>query len=186
MQNKTNLLSSAQLLRALAGGLTAALITLLLISCKKDDTVKEQDAIDRSSTGLSSVTITELKTARTATEKYRTLNAAIADGYADINVVQQNMGFHMLKASLLDTVFNPATPEILVYNKQHDGSIQLVAVEYAVPIPLTPNKAPEGFTGSSDAWSYSTVFNLWLLHSWVWEFNPQGIFNPTNPLVHLH
>jgi hypothetical protein len=27
---------------------------------------------------------------------------------------------------------------------------------------------------------------LWLLHSWVWAYNPQGIFNPTNPMVHLH
>lgn len=186
MQNKPSTMSTFQFLRALAGGITAAVITLLVFSCTKNDTAPEQDAIDRSSTGLSSTTITELKTARSATEKYRTLDAAIADGYKDISVVQQNMGFHMMKAGLLDTVFNPATPELLVYNKQHDGSIQLVAVEYAVPIPLMPNKAPEGFTGTSDAWSYSTVFNLWLLHSWVWEYNPQGIFNPTNPLVHLH
>jgi len=82
MQNKHYLLSGPQLLRALAGGLTAGLITLLMISCKKDDTVAEQDAIDRSSTGLSSATITELKTARTATEKYRTLSAAIASNLA--------------------------------------------------------------------------------------------------------
>jgi len=165
----------------------AGCVALLFTACKKTDTpAPVQDAIDRCSTGLSEETIAQLKTARTATEKYRSIDKALADGYADINVIQQNMGFHLLKASLLDTVFNPATPEILVYNKQHDGSIQLVAVEYAVPIPLTPNKAPEGFAGSSDSWSYSTVFNLWLLHSWVWEYNPQGIFNPTNPLVHLH
>jgi len=160
---------------------------LLFASCKKNnDVASELDAIDKSSTGLSAQTVAELKTARSATQRFRKVDSALANGYADINVIQQNMGFHLLKASLLDTVFNPATPEILVYNKQHDGSIQLVAVEYAVPIPLTPNKAPEGFTGSSDAWSYSTTFNLWLLHSWVWEYNPQGIFNPTNPLVHLH
>lgn len=161
-------------------------VTLFFTACKKDHLHTGQDAIDRSSTGLSPETIAELKSARTATEKYRSIDAAIADGYEDIHVVQQNMGFHLLKTALLDSIFNPATPEILVYNKQHDGSVALVAVEFAVPIPLTPEKAPGGFTGSSDAWSYSTVFNLWLLHSWVWEYNPQGIFNPTNPLVHLH
>jgi hypothetical protein len=170
----------------IAKTLAAGFIALVFTSCKKSDVVPEQDAIDRSSTGLSPQAVTELKTAKSATEKYRSIDAALADGYADINVVQQNMGFHLLKASLLDTVFNPATPEILVYNKQHDGSIELVAVEYAVPIPLTPGKAPEGFNGSSDVWSYSTTFNLWLLHSWVWAYNPQGIFNPTNPMVHLH
>ena len=148
--------------------LVAGVTALLFTACKKDDVGSNQDAIDRSSTGLSVQTIAELRTAKTATEKYRSINAALADGY------------------VLDTIFNPATPEILVYNKQHDGTTQLVAVEYAVPIPLTPNKAPEGFTGTSDAWSYSTTFNLWLLHSWVWEYNPQGIFNPSNPLVHLH
>jgi hypothetical protein len=172
--------------RLVAQVFAASLLALVFTACEKNDDGPEPDAIDRSSNGLSAQTIAELRTAKSATEKYRSLDAALADGYADINVVQQNMGFHLLKASLLDTVFNPATPELLVYNKQHDGSIQLVAVEYAVPIPLSPNKAPGGFTGSSDSWSYSTVFNLWLLHSWVWEYNPQGIFNPTNPLVHLH
>jgi hypothetical protein len=166
--------------------LAAGLIALLFTSCRKESAGPEPDAIDRSSTGLSAQAITQLKTAKSATEKYRSINAALADGYADINVVQENMGFHLLKASLLDTVFNPATPEILVYNKQHDGSIELVAVEYAVPIPMSPAKAPQGFDGSSDSWSYSTVFNLWLLHAWVWAYNPQGIFNPTNPTVHLH
>jgi hypothetical protein len=136
--------------------------------------------------GLSPETIGELRAARNATENYRNLDQALADGYTDINVVQQNMGFHYMKAALLDTVFNPEKPELLVYNKQHDGSIQLVAVEYAVPIPLMPTKAPSGFSGSVDNWTYSTTFNLWLLHAWIWEFNPQGIFNPTNPLVHLH
>jgi hypothetical protein len=162
------------------------IITLFFTACEKNREPEEGDAIDKSSTGLSAQTIAELRIAHAATQRYRILDSAIADGYADINVVQQNMGFHMMKAALVDTVFDPAKPEILVYNKQHDGHIQLVAVEYAVPIPLMPNRAPQGFTGSSDAWSYSTVFNLWLLHSWIWEYNPQGIFNPTNPLVHLH
>lgn len=175
-----------QMNRLLLKALVPVFAALAFTACKKNDSVNDPDAIERSSTGLSAQTVAELRTARSATEKYRSINAAIADGYVDINVVQENMGFHLLKESLLDTVFNPATPEILVYNKQHDGSIKLVAVEYAVPIPLTPAKAPSGFTGTSDAWSYSTVFNLWLLHSWVWEYNPQGIFNPNNPLVHLH
>lgn len=167
-----------------------ASLLLFLTACKKSSTIDDpaaaQDAIERSSSGLAAQTLAELRTAKAATEKYRSIEAAVADGYADINVVRQNMGFHYLKAALVDTTFNPEKPEILVYNKQHDGSIQLVAVEYAVPIPLMPLKAPEGFTGTSDVWTYSTEFNLWLLHAWVWEFNPQGIFAPNNPSVHLH
>jgi len=72
-----------------------------------------------------------------------------------------------------------------VYNKNEDGSFQLVAAEYAVPIDISPNKPPEGFTGTGDVWDRNTGFGLWLLHAWVWKNNPDGVFNPTNPLVHL-
>lgn len=169
-------------------GTAVVLAATLFTACKKDhdDPEPEPDAIEKSKGGLSAQAIAELRAAKAATEKYRSLDNAIADGYADISVVRQNMGMHYLKAALVDTVFNPEKPEILVYNKQHDGTTQLVAVEYAVPIPLMPAKAPQGFDGGSDNWTYSTEFNLWLLHAWVWEYNPQGIFNPTNPLVHLH
>jgi len=43
-----------------------------------------------------------------------------------------------------------------VYNKNEDGSFQLVAAEYAVPIDISPNKAPEGFTGTGDVWDRNT------------------------------
>jgi len=64
-----------------------------------------------------------------------------------------------------------------------DGTPVLVAVEYAVPIALA---RPEGFQGSTDVWNGTSPFPLWLLHAWVWAYNPEGVFNWTNPLVHLH
>lgn len=136
--------------------------------------------------GLNATTLWELQQARAATARYRDIKNAVKDGYVDIDVVRQNMGYHFLKMDNLDATFDFRKPEILVYNKMEDGSMQLVAVEYAVPIPLTPNNAPAGFTGESDVWKYDTDFNLWLLHAWVWYHNPEGVFNPTNSLVHLH
>lgn len=136
--------------------------------------------------GVSKQTSWELQQARASTAKYRKIKNAIADGYADIAVVVPNMGFHYMKSSLVDDKFDFRKPEILVYNKDHDGNIELVAVEYAVPIELSPNVAPQGFTGSADVWDRNTGFGLWLLHAWVWEYNPDGVFNPTNPLIHLH
>ena len=166
------------------------LMALQFTACKKDHVGGHDDTntnpVEKYKANLPAQTVQELNDARTATQRYRNIDSAKADGYADINVVVQNMGFHMMKASLADTIFDARHPEILVYNKQHDGSIQLVAVEYAVPIPLMPNKSPEGFTGSADVWTYSTTFNLWLLHAWVWEYNPYGVFVPNNPNVHLH
>ncbi len=43
--------------------------------------------------------------------------------------------------------------EILVYSKDSVTSkMRLVAVEYSVPINLSPDKAPQGFTGRADVW----------------------------------
>jgi hypothetical protein len=164
------------------------LILTLFSSCKKEADHHEEvkDPIGQYSASLPAQTVAELTAARNATARYQSIDSAVADGYADINVVVQNMGFHYMKAELVDTVFNPQKPELLVYNKQHDGRIELVAVEYAVPIPMMPDHAPEGFTGGADVWTYSTTFNLWLLHAWVWNYNPWGIFVPNNPNVHLH
>ena len=63
------------------------------------------------------------------------------------------------------------------------GKQVLVAVEYAVPLT---DPMPEGFTGSQDVWNGTSGFPLWLLHAWVWAYNPDGVFNWTNESVELH
>jgi hypothetical protein len=135
---------------------------------------------------LGLLTLWELLQARLATAKYRNINKAIQDGYVDISVVVPNMGHHYRKLSLVDGTFEVRKPEILVYHKHEDGEFELVAVEYAIPIEDSPNAAPQGFTGSADVWDRNTGFDLWLLHAWVWHYNPDGVFNPTNPLIHQH
>jgi len=132
---------------------------------------------------LASQTLWELNQARAATAQYRQIKNAFRDGYVDINVVVPNMGYHFMKSALVDAVFDYKHPEILVYNKNLDGSFELLAVEYAVPIAVTPDVAPEGFTGSDDVWERNTDFGLWLQHAWIWSFNPAGVFHDTNPLI---
>jgi len=138
-----------------------------------------------SSHGFSFITLLELLEARLATAKYRDFDKAIKDGYADINVVVPNMGYHFMKSAIVDATFQATKPEILVYNKKANGSFELVAVEYAVPISATPYVAPEGFTGSADEWERNEDFGLWLQHAWLWRFNPDGIFHDTNPTVQV-
>ena len=176
------------------------LITFLFGSCKKDiantpeasmasianqGPITEANALN-SYNGLSFQTLWELQQARAASARYRNFDNATADGYQDINVIVPEMGHHYLKMANLDINFDYKKPELLVYNREHDGSMKLVAVEYAVPIDLTPTTAPAGFTGNADVWDRNTFFGLWLLHAWVWEYNPNGVFNPTNPEVHVH
>lgn len=125
----------------------------------------------------------ELQQARAATAKYQNINNALADGYQDIAVDVEHMGHHFMKMSLVDGTFDIKQPEILVYNKDDAGNQQLVAVEYAVPLS---EPRPEGFTGDADVWDGNAGFGLWLLHAWVWYNNPDGVFQPFNPLVELH
>lgn len=125
----------------------------------------------------------ELQQVRAATARYRQIKNAIKDGYVDINAVVPGMGYHYMKESLVDSKFELRNPELLVYDKLEDGSFELVAVEYAVPTALSPN-APEGFTGTKDVWERNDAVGMWFLHAWVWLYNPAGVFNSTNPLVH--
>ncbi len=153
-----------------------------LLSCKKEETEEHRTALDQY-TGINSTTMDELQRARLATQLYQNLDSAIAHGYQDIGVNVEGMGHHFMKASLVDDVFDLTQPEILVYNHDENGNHYLVAVEYAVPLD---KPRPEGFTGSSDVWDANATFGLWLLHAWVWAYNPTGVFNPLNPTIHLH
>jgi hypothetical protein len=132
---------------------------------------------------LSFTTAWELQQARAATAKYQVIENAMADGYMDIAVDVQNMGHHYLNPKLLDEKFDFRHPEILVYNRDDKGKQQLVAVEYAIPLS---NPMPDGFSGAEDVWDGNEGFGLWLLHAWVWYKNPEGVFQPFNPLIDLH
>lgn len=194
-----NLLNGAW--RCNGSAFTTLFIVFLLATgftaCKKESAATPEEEMEMAEarnsrsdavkcyTGLPRKTQWELQQARAATARYRNFDNAIRDGYADIDVVVPEMGYHFLKAAILDDKFDYRHPEILVYNKNHKGRLELVAVEYAVPLDLSEN-APDGFTGDKDVWDRNTGFGLWLLHAWVWAYNPDGVFNPTNPAVHVH
>lgn len=181
--------------------LIALLSTLLFSACNKQEKVapgNENQPLKNSAVnvddelltyykGLDPRTLWELQQVRAATAKYRNDSNAFKDGYVDINLKLPNMGYHFLKAQLVSPVFDLRKPPILVYNKREDGTFELLAVEYAIPIdPQAPNVAPEGFTGSNDAWDFNTLnTGWWTLHAWVWKNNPDGVFKPMNPLVEV-
>jgi hypothetical protein len=124
----------------------------------------------------------ELAEVRRATAKYNDLSKALADGYVDINVFIPQMGFHFLRPAFLDADFQHNKPELLVYAADpYKNRLQLVAVEYAVPLNLSPDGPPEGFSGSSDMWHMNEEFGLWTLHVWLWLDNPDGMFAEFNP-----
>lgn len=148
---------------------------LLLLAVAACDSSKPLDPDVRERKSL-------LAAARDATARYQDINNALADGFVDIDVYMPNMGWHFLKPDRLDGTFKADEPEILVYDKDANGRYALVAVEYAIPRPMSAT-APEGFPGAEDAWDENLTFDLWTLHAWVWLQNPTGVFAPHNPLV---
>ena len=86
---------------------------------------------------------------RQATERFRDVNDAIADGYVQnggcVSGPQEGvMGVHFAKPALFDGKIDVEHPEVLVYEPKN-GRLHLVAAEYIVPAPTwDPASDPSG------------------------------------------
>jgi hypothetical protein len=125
-----------------------------------------------------------LAKAKRATARYQDIAQAEADGYVNINIYESGEGLHYVNFALVDGNFDPEHPEVLLYaNVHHANCLELVAVEYVVPLNLSAN-APAGFTGGADVWRQNSEgLGLWELNAWIWLPNPNGVFAFKNPRV---
>lgn len=157
-------------------------VTLTLTSCSKENAFEDDIAVaDLKASKIESLE-DELKYVRQATMRYHSVEQAEKAGYQLASGYVPQMGFHFTKFSLVDATFEMDQPEVLVYVPNEDGKLKLVAVEYAVPLPLSED-APEGFTGDEDVWEINPHINSWTLHVWMPMENPDGIFAMYNPNV---
>jgi hypothetical protein len=125
---------------------------------------------------------------RSATAAFRSLDAAVAAGYARSgggcveNQPQGAMGFHHVNESLLDDRIEVERPEMLVYERLPDGQYRLNGVEYIVPFSVRPATA-EPPTVMGQPLKPAPSLNIWYRHVWVWFDNPSGLFADWNPRV---
>ena len=132
---------------------------------------------------MPAATLVQLEEVRQATARFFDVAEAEKAGYVDISVFYPNMGWHYLNPELLDDRFEATKPELLVYvGDPCGGGRKLVAVEYAVPVSQV-KFAPQGFDGHADVWTVNARFQLWTLHAWLFEYNPNGVFAAFNPRV---
>jgi hypothetical protein len=148
----------------------------------------------------------DLAAARQATAKYHNVDVALADGYGIspfapcVSSPAGGMGFHYANEALLaDSSVDVLTPEILLYIPKKNGGRKLVGVEYFLgigpvwapggpppPEPIDPPPAPvilgqvmgdDGELmaphGPGQPWHYD-------LHVWLWQGNPDGMFEEFN------
>jgi hypothetical protein len=150
----------------------------------------------------------QLAASRAASAKYRDIAVAKAAGYFQVTQFIPGLGLHLVNLGISQERFDPAKPQILLYEPTGSGGFRLAGVGYAFtaasPVP------PVGFAGGTDVWHYherlcflpngsvtitpdaascharSGVFQrrtAWLLHAWIWVQNPQGVFTEYNPKV---
>lgn len=93
------------------------------------------------------------------------------------------MGVHYIDASRLDTTVDELAPEAIIYETS-SGSPELVAVEYIVP---AADWDAEGHNDVPEALGQSFHLNeelgVYVLHAWLFQENPAGMFEDWNPLV---
>jgi hypothetical protein len=133
----------------------------------------------------------DLAKIRLATEEFRSLDSVQAAGYSlvpDLDHCFNNpgvgaMGFHYINTASLDTQLDLLKPEAIVYAPDQDGNLDMVAVEYIVPAEPwdKDNSNPPELLGQH--LHLNEALGVYVLHAWVWQKNPSGVFEDWNPEV---
>lgn len=117
----------------------------------------------------------QLNIARQAVCKYRRIETALADGYANSGLpCIPGQGYHFIKGPLVGTT-DIRHPSVLMYT----GDGRLTGPEWIAPISTFPTP-PAIFGHSMHA---EDELGLWILHVWVWDLNSNGVFSDINPDV---
>lgn len=123
---------------------------------------------------------------KAASSRYHTPVQATRAGYVEDSPCVAvpglgTMGFHWVKHSLVDPVFNPLEPEAVLYLPDEKGKLRLVALEYIVIDVGQPRPSFDGYP--FDVGGAPIPVDHWTLHAWVHEANPEGLHAPFNPAL---
>ncbi|MEO8619712.1 MAG: hypothetical protein ABI625_01530 [bacterium] len=167
-------------------------LLILLGACSTETTTANDIGAERSgATSDSAMSQTEeqkdLTTLRGVTSSFHQFSAAQAAGWsAQItpcmsDPVLGGMGFHYGNPAIIDGTVSVDKPELLLYEPEANGRLQLVAVEYIVPLDEWTSSQPPRLFGRD--FKVNATFHVWALHVWVWERNPSGLYADWNPVI---
>ena len=146
----------------------------------------------------------ELAQVRRATARFHDLDAALAAGYElgwvngggmwiingcvanVLNPAAGAMGYHYFNRDLMaDLTVDRLEPEVLVYAPGPDGEQRLAAVEWVVrgatSNPIGVSTAPSVL--GMPMHILNPAVGFYLMHAWIWQPNPAGMFMDWNPDV---
>jgi len=120
-----------------------------------------------------------LQAVRQATARFNSTAQAAAAGYAETDHCVPAMGYHWVNNSLVDPVFDPSKPEVMLYAAGENGKPKLVAVEYIV---INVGQPRPTFNGHPfDIGGTPVPVPHWSLHVWLYANNPDGQLTAFNP-----
>jgi hypothetical protein len=130
---------------------------------------------------------------RRAAAVFADVAAAIAAGYEPLFDCTEHgthgaMGQHYIHPGRArDGRLVLEEPDVLMYEPQPDGALQLVALEYVVFEAAWEGETPPSILGQElqrrEAVGRQPVDPFWQLHVWHWRHNPGGLFADFNPYV---
>ena len=143
--------------------------------------------------------------ARDATEQFKDVRVAEADGYLRITPDLPLIGAHFFHDGY--DGLDPAKPSILLYTGDDNTGWTLVGMAYQLPHPVGDDSPPDSPFGGLAQWHYHSnlcftaggfvataptedacpgVFvqqTDWLLHVWAWSASPEGVFSHVNSIL---
>lgn len=129
----------------------------------------------------------DLTRLKQATEPFADFPIARAAGYeVEITRCMESenggQGYHYGNTDLIgdEGVVDLLHPELLMYEPQADGAMELVGVEYAIPVDDWTSLEPPRLLDQD--FHVNEAFGVWVLHVWLRE-NPAGTFADWNPGV---
>lgn len=138
---------------------------------------------------------TLLKVVREATEKYKDVSVAEADGYSlQFGCVtgpdSGAMGLHYVNGALVSSgILDPRHPQIVIYEPTPDGKVKLTGADFLVVASQwdAHHSGPPELMGQ--LFHYFEAPNrfglpaFYTLHVWAWKDNPNGAFVNWHPNV---
>jgi hypothetical protein len=136
--------------------------------------------------------VSQLAHVRWATAHFHRTTMAQAVGYDLVpgldhcfdNPGVGGMGYHYINLGLLDLTVEALQPEAIVYVPRRSGQRKLGAVEYIVPAAAwdaAGHTEPPSVLGQH--LHLNQALGVYVLHVWLWQHNPAGIFEDWNPNV---
>jgi hypothetical protein len=174
-----------------ATGIAVAIIAGLLMAACSSDTTPTASTLhaahaDVSETGaLTAEQLAGVASVRRATTGFHSFANAQAAGYSvqyPAGCAQSPVGvqgFHYLNPGLVDGEIELLRPELVMYEPQPDGSLQLIGVDYVVPFTAWTATEPPTLLGVP--FMRNDPLGVWALHIWAWRPNPIGMFAMWNP-----